>query len=316
MAGLENINAARASASASGHTAVLCEAATDAVVGGGRSGVFVDATFGGGGHSGMLLAKLARDATLIALDCDEDAAKRAEQVRDKRFRFYRRNFAQLSEVLAEAGAEKVQGVLFDLGLSSYQLADAARGFSFARAGGLDMRMDRRQEMTAAQFLRDNGAEAVAQTLREYGEEPEARRIAKALAALPEPPSDTVTLAKLIADNKRKHSAANKNPATKVFQALRIAVNRELESLADGLQAARRALVVGGRLAVVAFHSLEDRMVKRFAAGAAFPGLGRVSKGGLVALGPMRRPCAQEVSANPRSRSARLRVFAKTVEAQQ
>lgn len=291
----------------SGHIAVMCEAATDAVVGGGRGGVFVDATFGGGGHSRMLLQKISADAKLIALDCDEDAEKRAQMVDDKRFCFYRRNFAELAQVLDEAGAVSVQGVLFDLGLSSYQLADGARGFSFNLSGELDMRMDNRTEMTAQLYLRDIGAESLARTLREYGEEPEARRIAKALASMKSPPADTLTLAKLIASVKRK-PGGRLNPATRVFQALRIVVNRELESLAEGLAAARRALAQGGRLAVLAFHSLEDRMVKRFAAGVAFPGMGVVSSGGLVALGGVQKPDAAEVAKNPRSRSAKLRVF--------
>ncbi len=296
-------------AASPGHIAVMCEAATDAVVGGGREGVFVDATFGGGGHSRMLLQKISADARLIALDCDEDAAKRAGEVADARFCFYRRNFADLTQVLAEAGAVSVQGVLFDLGLSSYQLADAERGFSFSRAGGLDMRMDRREEMTAQKLLRDSGVESLAKTLRDYGEEPEARRIAKALASMKTPPADTLLLAKFIATVKHKPFGGGKlNPATRVFQALRIAVNRELESLADGLEAARRALAVGGRLAVLAFHSLEDRMVKRFAAGVAFPGMGKVAAGELAAVGGMQKPDAMEVAANPRSRSAKLRVF--------
>lgn len=292
---------------AAGHLAVMCEAATDALVGGGRGGVFVDATFGGGGHSRMLLGKIAADAKLIALDCDEDAERRARQVADSRFCFYRRNFAELAQVLAEAGAVSVQGVLFDLGLSSYQLADAARGFSFSRAGALDMRMDRRREITAQRFLRDTGAQALARVLRDYGEEPEARRIAKALAALKTPPADTLALAKFVADIKQQ-PGGRINPATRVFQALRIVVNRELESLAEGLAAARRALAKGGRLAVLAFHSLEDRMVKRFAAGAAFPGMGKVAPGELIAVGGMQKPDAAEVQNNPRSRSAKLRVY--------
>ena len=312
MARFENITDTEAQ-TGGGHLAVMCEQATDAVVGGGRSGVFVDATFGGGGHSRMLLAKIADDAKLIALDCDEDAARRAAEVGDKRFCFYRRNFAELSDVLAEAGAEDVQGILFDLGLSSYQLADAERGFSFGRAGALDMRMDRRREMTAERFLRDNKMESLARVLRDYGEEPESRRIARAIASLPHPPGDTLTLAKLVASVKRQpFGGGHKNPATQVFQALRIAVNRELESLAVGLESARRALAQGGRLAVLAFHSLEDRMVKRFAAGVAFPGLGRVASGELFALGAVQKPGPREVENNPRSRSARLRVFERGV----
>lgn len=310
MAGFADITGAGLSGGghqSPGHIAVMCEAATDAVVGGGRDGVFVDATFGGGGHSRMLLQKISADAKLIALDCDEDADKRARMIEDKRFCFYRRNFAELTQVLAEAGADSVQGVLFDLGLSSYQLADAGRGFSFNLAGDLDMRMDRREEMTARLYLRDIGAESLARTLRQYGEEPEARRIAKALASMKSPPADTLTLAKLVAGVKRI-PAGRLNPATRVFQALRIVVNRELESLAAGLTAARRALTKGGRLAVLAFHSLEDRMVKRFAAGVAFPAMGRVSSGGLLALGGVQKPDAAEVTKNPRSRSAKLRVY--------
>ncbi len=307
MARGENLTAA--------HAPVLCEQATDALLGGGGGGVFVDATFGGGGHSARLLAKMAADARLIALDCDEDAQRRAEERfgGDARFSFFRRNFAQLAEVLGEAGTPTVQGVLFDLGLSGFQLAEATRGFSFRLAGALDMRMDRRQEMTAARFLRDNGEAAVAKALREYGEEPEAKRIARAIAGAA-PMGDTVALAELVARAKRHKTPGGRNPATRVFQALRIAVNRELESLAAGLEAARRALAEGGRLAVVAFHSLEDRMVKRLGAGASFPGLGRVG-GGLIALGPVLRPGADEIQNNPRSRSAKLRVFAKECAAQ-
>ena len=292
------------------HLPVMCEAATDALLVGG-GGVFVDATFGGGGHSKAILRKIPADSSLIALDCDEFAEEHAAGVGDKRFQFFRRNFSQLSEVLAEAGVQAVRGVLFDLGFSSLQLACAERGFSFQRTGDLDMRLDRRQGLTVCQWLRQADEKDIARVLKEYGEEPEARRLARALAARCGDIHNTADLSRLVAQTKLRPTPGC-NPATRVFQALRIAVNQELDNLLTGLTAARKHLCVGGRLAVIAFHSLEDRIVKRFSAGIALPRLGRVDEGDMRSVGGMRRPDKAEIMANPRSRSACLRVFEKSL----
>lgn len=274
-------------------------------------GWFVDATFGGGGHSRLLLEQMPADGRLLALDCDEVAAARAAAVCHPRFDFARRDFAELTAVLEERCIAGVCGVLFDLGVSSMQLDDISRGFSFRGEAELDMRLDRRSGVSAADWLRNNDEKTIRAALRRYGEEPEAGRVARALFAARGTANTTTAFADIVRAAKRRPTPG-RHPATRAFQALRIVVNDELENLRRGLDAARRALVVGGRLVVIAFHSLEDRIAKRLTFAETFPGFGRVGGGDLSPVGRMRRPSEEEVAANPRARSACLRVFVKTV----
>lgn len=286
------------------HAPVLGAAAAEALLAGGGAR-FIDATFGGGGHSRIILENMPSDAGLLALDCDEYAAALAAEITDARFSFMRRNFAELGETAAPGA---IDGVLFDLGVSSMQLDNAGRGMSFMRAGPLDMRMDRRGALTAKSLINSCTARELARIFREYGEEPEAARVARAVFADRRNIADTATLAKIVADSKRLRKPG-RHPATLVFQALRMAVNRELAVLRRGLEAARRLLARGGRLVVIAFHSVEDRAVKRALSAPSFPGIGKVG-GGMRPLGKLLFPSAEEIAANPRARSARMRVFIK------
>ena len=295
-----------------GHVSVLAAAATDALLGngvGGEGGCYLDATFGGGGHSRMLLGRLNSDSRLLALDCDERAEEEAAKVADPRFVFFRRNFSQLAAAAADCGMSALRGALFDLGVSSFQLDCGERGLSFMRKGPLDMRLDRRSGRTAKQLLESLNERELARLLKMYGEEPEARRVARAIFGRRGSIADTAELAKIVADSKRAHPP-HRHPATLVFQALRMAVNGELESLHRGLVAAAELLAQGGRLAVIAFHSLEDRLVKRTMSAPAFPGFGRAGGLGMRPAGRSIVPDEEEVAANPRARSARLRVFVK------
>ena len=285
----------------------MAEPAANALLAGG-GGRYIDATFGGGGHSRMLLAKMPADGKLLALDCDEYAAERAAEITDTRFSFMRRNFAELEDA---ARPGEIDGVLFDLGVSSMQLESAGRGFSFMRPGPLDMRLDRRGAATAESLLRSCGERRLAGILKEYGEEPEARRVGRAIYARRRQIKDTATLAKIVSDSKRVRPPG-RHPATLVFQALRIAVNGEIKMLRRGLEAARRILVLGGRLVVIAFHSVEDRAVKRALSAPGLPGIGGAD-GGMRALGKSAAPSAEEIASNPRARSARMRVFIKEKE---
>ena len=295
------------------HETVMREAAVAALLGGGASSgdVFVDATFGGGGHSHLLLKKLPEGCRLIALDCDEYAAERAKRLTHPSFSFARCNYADMEDALNARSVGAVRGMLFDLGLSSMQLDSPERGFSFRAAGELDMRMDRRTGQTVAQWLRDVDEKTLAAALRDYGEEPEASRIAKALCVERGYLTTTAALAQAVVAAKKKPSPPGKHPATRVFQALRIAINHELQRLRQGLNMACDKLAVGGRLVVIAFHSLEDRIAKRLAVVDSFPGFGRVSASGLRQIGRMCRPSKEEIAANPRARSACMRVFVKT-----
>lgn len=295
-------------ARAASHVPVLVEEATDALMPE-RAGGYIDATFGGGGHSASLLKKMTSDSALLGLDCDECAESRSTEVEDPRFRFLRRNFKDMEAAAEEADMPQVRGVLFDLGASSMQLDDAERGLSFLRRGPLDMRLDRRGEMTAESILRYSTERELTRIFREYGEEPEARRLGRAIFERRREIQSTADLAGIVAAHKRSHPQG-RHPATLVFQALRIAVNQEFASLRKGLEAASRVLSAGGRLAVIAFHSLEDRIVKRALSAPSFPGIGKVGGCGMRAEGGPIRASAEEVNANPRARSACLRVFVK------
>jgi 16S rRNA (cytosine1402-N4)-methyltransferase len=280
-------------------------------------GVYVDGTFGRGGHSRAILEKLGAAGRLIALDRDPEAERAASAIHDARFAFHRINFAQLPDVL---GDELVQGMLFDLGVSSPQLDDPQRGFSFRSDGPLDMRMDPTQGQSAAQWLACAEEEEIREVIRDYGEERFAKQIAAAIVAArgSEPLLRTRQLADLVGQTVRTREPGQ-DPATRTFQALRIHLNRELEEVSLMLPRAVAHLAPGGRLAVISFHSLEDRIVKRFMQEAARPHVPRdlplraaeMPQPVLTLVGKARKASGQEVSANPRSRSATLRVAERT-----
>ena len=288
-------------------------------------GLIVDATFGGGGHTRALLAA-SNDRHVLALDRDPDAA--AQVPPDPRLHFVAANFADLADVLTQhagtildehgegpLGGHGVAGVLFDLGVSSHQLDEAPRGFSYRHAGPLDMRMGPDADRSATDLVNDAPVGELIHLIRRYGEDPFAVRIAHAIVAA-RPVTDTGHLAAVIADAVPAAARRKRHPARKVFQALRIAVNDELAALERGLEAAIRWLRPGGLVAVISYHSLEDRIVKRrFVAGAGGctcpPDLpvctcGRVAELRLLARKGL-RPSETEVARNPRSRSARLRI---------
>ncbi|MCX7624527.1 MAG: 16S rRNA (cytosine(1402)-N(4))-methyltransferase RsmH [Thermomicrobium sp.] len=281
-------------------------------------GQYIDATFGGGGHARAILEASAPDGRLLAIDADPVAVARAAALAAQypgRLIPCHGNFRGLAELARRHGFVPVDGILFDLGLSSDQLADPARGFSFQHPGPLDMRFDPTRGEPASAIVNRWSEEELAELFRRYGEEPRARAIARAIvAARARRPIETTTelaalVERVVGRRERIH------PATRVFQALRIAVNRELESLEAALGQAVELLRPGGRLVVIAFHSLEDRTVKQFfrreAAGCLCPPgtpvcvCGHVPR--LRILTPRAvRPSAEEVARNPRSRSARLR----------
>lgn len=283
-------------------------------------GLYVDATYGRGGHARRLLAELSPRARLLVVDRDADAIADAERLAadDARVCVARGRFGDLSDHLAAVPC----GVMFDVGVSSPQLDDARRGFSFALDGPLDMRMDRRDAVTAGTWLNTAPAAEVEAVLREYGEERFARRIARRVVA-ERPLETTGELASLVrAAAPGSHGA--RNPATRVFQAIRIHLNDELGELARGLDAAFDALRCGGRLATITFHSLEHRLVRqRFRQWVRGPDLPRrlpvrgpaLRRARPVAeVGNGRRPSPREVAANPRARSGFLQAVEKTLPA--
>jgi 16S rRNA (cytosine1402-N4)-methyltransferase len=281
--------------------------------------VLVDATLGRAGHAGALLS--AHPAlSLIGIDADDAAIEQSSALLSAfagRFTLVRAPYHELPAILADLGVHSVQGILFDLGVSSPQLDDPGRGFSYSRDAPLDMRMDRSRQLTAAEVLNTYPADQLARVLREYGEERFARRIADAVVAerAREPLSTTARLSELVLDSIP--AAARRtggNPAKRTFQALRIEVNGELESLRRALPAALDAVAVGGRIVVLAYHSLEDRAVKRALAGQAADTTPAGLPVSLAAARPRfrlltrgaERPSAAEVAVNPRAASARLR----------
>ena len=312
---------------------MLLDEAVDglAIEGDRRAGRFVDCTFGRGGHSRRILERLSGDGRLLAFDRDPDAVRTAAQVDDPRFAIVPDRFTALRERAAAHGWERVDGVLFDLGISSPQIDDAARGFSFRHDGPLDMRMDPAHGPSAADWLNSAPADDLERVIRDHGEERFAFQIAKAIAArrAERPLSRTRELAELVAaaiahhGRKRGGKDAAQDPATRTFQAVRIHVNQELEELEEGLSQAMDLLAPDGRLVVIAFHSLEDRIVKRFIARQANPGAAldpvsrrlpiRAAELPMPALTAIARtkPADAEVAANPRSRSAVLRVAERT-----
>lgn len=284
-------------------------------------GAYVDATFGRGGHTRAVLDRLGDDGRVLALDRDPEAVAAADAIRDKRITARRAPFSRLAEEARAAGFGAVQGVLFDLGVSSPQLDDARRGFSFRHDAPLDMRMDPESGESAAQWLARASEDEITEVIRSYGEERFARQIAKALVAARsrQPVRTTGELAALVASAVRTRERGQ-DPATRTFQALRIHVNQELEELALALPQSVALLAVGGRLAVISFHSLEDRVVKRFMRERAHPeastprGLpvraADLPQPELRVVGKPRRASEREVRANPRARSAILRVAEK------
>ncbi len=293
-------------------------------------GVYVDATFGRGGHSRAVLASLGPGGRLLALDRDPDAAAAAAALADPRFVFRRAWFSELPAVLAALGIGSVHGILLDLGVSSPQIDEAARGFSFRADGPLDMRMDPTRGESAAAFLARADARELTEVLRDYGEERLAPSIARAVVAARAlaPVVSTRQLAAIVAQavGARPRRDRSQDPATRTFQALRIFVNRELAELSLTLPRAVSLLEQGGRIAVISFHSLEDRIVKRFFASASLPwgGDARLARlpiraaalpgAPLARVGRAIRPGAAEVAANPRARSATLRVAERTAHA--
>ena len=298
------------------HEPVLCRETVDFVTQQRRRGDYLDATFGQGGHSRRLLARLDASSRLLAVDRDEDAVACAGLLaaEDSRVTVLRGSFGDIESLLAAAGFDRLQGAIMDLGISSAQLDRPERGFSFQADGPLDMRMDRRQGLTAADWLNRAGVDELTRVLREYGEERHARRISRAILAA-RPLSTTRELARAVAA-ARPEPRRRTHEATRVFQAVRIFVNQELDELKRGLEGVFARLAVGGRLAVISFHSLEDRIVKRyFRARSSPPRLpreipvrGRDQRiDARVVAGPVRAGRI-EIARNPRARSAVLRVL--------
>jgi 16S rRNA (cytosine1402-N4)-methyltransferase len=308
------------------HRAVLLEEAVAALAIR-ADGVYVDLTFGRGGHSRAILGRLGPAGRLIALDRDPQAVAAAKEIRDPRFSITHAPFSELAQVLdpqlARLGVPQVHGVLADLGVSSPQLEDPARGFSFRADGPLDMRMDPSRGVSAADWLATATEQQIREAIGGYGEERFAKQVAKAIVAARarEPISRTEQLAAVVAAAVRTREAGQ-NPATRTFQALRILVNRELEEIALMLPQAVARLAPGGRLAVIAFHSLEDRLVKRFLRACTESGLPAdlpirardLPQPPLTILGKAVRASAAEVAANPRARSATLRTAERTAAA--
>ncbi|MCX7220798.1 MAG: 16S rRNA (cytosine(1402)-N(4))-methyltransferase RsmH [Burkholderiales bacterium] len=300
------------------HQTVLLAEAVDALAltGERAGGIYVDGTFGRGGHSRLILENLSSSGRLIAFDKDLQAIANAQQINDTRFEIVHDSFATMDEELGSRGIAQVDGILMDLGISSPQVDEAGRGFSFRADGPLDMRMDTTRGISAAEWLATEDEQIIREVIKNYGEERFAFQIAKAIVARRqiEPISSTRQLAEIVA-HAVKTREKGKDPATRTFQAIRIFINKELEDLEIGLAAAYACLAPFGRMTVISFHSLEDRIVKQFFA----------SK--VNVLQPDRRlpirtvdlpkaqmkliakikPSEQEVTGNPRARSAIMRV---------
>jgi 16S rRNA (cytosine1402-N4)-methyltransferase len=303
------------------HTTVLLAEAVDALVTT-PDGVYLDGTYGRGGHSRMLLSRLSPKGRVVAIDRDVQAIETAisgeTRVSDPRFSVHHTSFAHMVPLLASLGLSKIDGVLLDLGVSSPQIDDPKRGFSFRFDGPLDMRMDTTRGESAADFLARADVRQMTEVIRDYGEERFAVQVAKALVARREsgnPVRTTRELSDIVARTVKTREAGQ-NPATRTFQALRIFVNAELEELEQGLKASLDVLAQGGRLVVISFHSLEDRIVKTFIARESKSEFDR--RAPFAEPKPMRlrsiarvKPGEPEVRANPRSRSAVMRVAERT-----
>jgi 16S rRNA (cytosine1402-N4)-methyltransferase len=300
------------------HTPVLLKEMVAAIATD-RNGSYVDATYGRGGHSRGLLERLSSSACLLAIDRDEDAVVDARSLKasDSRVIFRHESFSNIAELVHRSGLAPITGIMMDIGVSSPQLDDADRGFSFMRDGPLDMRMDRKSGVTAAEWLNTTDVEELAEIFRRYGEERYARLIARAIVSR-RPIQRTMELVAIIADTVPRQDV-EKRSATRVFQAVRIYINDELSELDAALDGAFDCLEVGGRLGVITFHSLEHRMVRRrfrtWVRGEErprrLPVQGRdFNTAKLVVRGA--RPSPAELAANPRARSAMLQVVERCV----
>lgn len=310
------------------HISVLLHEAVDALAIK-PDGIYVDGTFGRGGHSRLILSQLSEDGRLIAFDKDPAAVMSGEAIGDKRFCIQHGGFSEMQRILQEMGVTKIDGVLLDLGVSSPQLEEISRGFSFRSAGPLDMRMDTSSGQTAAAWLAVVAEDQLEKVIKEYGEERYARQIARAIivARTRQPIVTTLQLAEIVAAVVRARQRQRENmrhPATRTFQAIRIYLNQELEELSLVLPQCVELLNSGGRLVVISFHSLEDRMVKQFMRAAASTDelprgipmrekdLQRFSKQKLKLIGKAIRPGENEVTDNVRARSAVMRVAERIV----
>ena len=304
------------------HVTVLLHEAVDALAVK-PDGVYVDGTFGRGGHSRLILSKLGANGRLVVFDKDPQAIAVARQLAeaDKRVQVVHGGFSGFQVALKELGIEAVDGALFDLGVSSPQIDDAERGFSFRYDAPLDMRMDTTRGQTAAQWLAEAGEEEIREVIRDYGEERFNSQIARVIVQQRQerPILTTGQLAQLAAQAVRTRERGQ-DPATRTFQAIRIFINRELEEISAVLPQAADYLKTGGRLAVIAFHSLEDRIVKQFirrhSRPAPLPKWVMVCESErpeppLREIGKAQRASAAETAANPRARSAVLRVAERT-----
>ncbi|EKO3496418.1 16S rRNA (cytosine(1402)-N(4))-methyltransferase RsmH [Vibrio fluvialis] len=291
-------------------------------------GIYIDGTFGRGGHSRTILSQLGPNGRLYSIDRDPQAIAEAQKIDDPRFTIVHGPFSGIAEYAQRYDlVGKVDGVLFDLGVSSPQLDDAERGFSFMKDGPLDMRMDPTSGMPVSDWLAQADLDDITWVIREFGEDKHARRIAKAIVAYSEneenePLTRTSQLAKLISDAAPKSFKEKKHPATRAFQAFRIYINSELEEIDTALKGAASILAPQGRLSVISFHSLEDRMVKRFmrkeSKGPEVPHgipltqeqIRALGSADLKTVGKAIKPSEQEVEMNPRSRSSVLRIAEK------
>ncbi|MDR1849517.1 MAG: 16S rRNA (cytosine(1402)-N(4))-methyltransferase RsmH [Zoogloeaceae bacterium] len=307
----------------SSHISVLCPEAMRALAIK-KQGAYLDATFGRGGYSRQILDRLDKKGRLLAFDRDPAAISAGQIIQDIRFTLTHRPFSELRQGAVEAGftpADAFDGIVFDLGISSPQVDDGSRGFSFRHDGPLDMRMDTTRGETAGEWLARANLGEITEVLKNYGNERFARRIAEKIVATraERPLVGTGQLATLVHSVVRGHEPGQ-DPATRTFQGIRIHVNQELQEIRLALPQALELLKPGGRLAVVAFHSLEDRLVKHFMREAANPAANiprhlpiharDLPKPRLRVLGKPVRPSPDEVSANPRARSATLRVAEK------
>ncbi|MEO8003372.1 MAG: 16S rRNA (cytosine(1402)-N(4))-methyltransferase RsmH [Betaproteobacteria bacterium] len=298
------------------HQTVLLEEAVEAL----RirpDGIYVDATFGRGGHSRAILQRLGKDGKLVAFDRDPEAVTHAQAIEDPRFAVVHAGFGGLKDVLLERGVEHVDGVLFDLGVSSPQIDEAQRGFSFRFDGPLDMRMDTSRGQTAAQWLDSASELEIGGVIRRYGEDRFAKQIARAIVAARSggPVDRTRQLAQIVAKAVPAREP-RQDPATRTFQALRIHINKELEELEVALPRSVEMLADGARLVVISFHSLEDRIVKQFMRAESQPAAvprrlplraAEMPRSRMKLVGKAIRATDAEVQANPRSRSAIMRV---------
>lgn len=304
------------------HKAVLLDEAVELLVHD-TDGIYMDGTFGRGGHSGLILQQLSSQGRLYAFDKDPLAIAQAQLMvaEDSRLSIAQTSFANMGEIAQQNNCfGEVQGILLDLGISSPQVDDASRGFSFQHDGPLDMRMNPDAGESAAQWIARADAEEIADVIYHYGEERFSRRMARAVVEYrkEQPITTTKQLASIIAAANPKWEKG-KNPATRAFQGIRIHINQELKDLEVGLQTALEALAPGGRLVVISFHSLEDRIVKRFMREHAkgdshiprgLPVTEDQMKRRLKLLGKARKPSPNEIEINPRSRSAVMRVAEK------